>query len=121
MVLNEAMNELNMDSEKILRRCGGNSALLHKFMKKFIDDETFNKLAEALSNKQADEIEIQAHTLKGIAMNLGFDALGAKSAAIVECMRSNDSECLCIEKAGPLFDSAREEHEKIINVLNQMD
>lgn len=121
MELREAMIELEMDSETVLRRFGGNSGLLYKFMKKFKDDPTFERLAEAVKNKQAGDIEIQAHTLKGIAMNLGFDALGAKSAAIVECMRSEGDKSICMEKAGPLFDSAREEHDKIIDVLKRLD
>lgn len=121
MVLNEAMKELKMDSETVLRRFGGNSALLHKFMKKFIDDRTFGMLAAAVENRQSAEIEIQAHTLKGIAMNLGFDILGAKSTEIVACMRENDDESSRLEKVGPLFESAREEHDKIINVLARLD
>ena len=71
----ETMGRL-MTEERILR-----------FVRKFPADDSFNLLKDALSRASQEEAFRAAHTLKGVAQNLGFTALYEKASAVTEVLR----------------------------------
>lgn len=76
-----------LDYEKTLKRFSGNAALVERFARKFPTDPSFSQLSEAMTEKQYEEAEHAAHTLKGVAGNLGFLHLADLSSDVVECLR----------------------------------
>lgn len=66
-----------MTEERILR-----------FVRKFPADGSFNLLKEALARGAQEEAFRAAHTLKGVAQNLGFTALYEKASAVTEVLRA---------------------------------
>ena len=61
--------------ETVLARFAGNEGLWKRFAGKFSDDETFQRLNTSIDSQDYKGIEMYAHTLKGVAANLGFEQL----------------------------------------------
>ena len=70
-----------MTEERILR-----------FVRKFPADGSFNALLDALGRGAQEEAFRAAHTLKGVAQNLGFTALYEKASAVTEILRGGSME-----------------------------
>ncbi len=51
---------------------------------KFLDDNSYANLKEAIAAGNVEEAFRAAHTLKGVCLNLGFDNLYKASSAITE-------------------------------------
>ncbi len=71
MVL-EKLAASGFDVENTLGRFMGNEALYMKFLKKFLQDGNFEALEKAVGQEAYEEAFISAHTLKGVAGNLGL-------------------------------------------------
>ena len=63
-----------------------------RFVRKFPADGSFNALKDALARKSQEEAFRAAHTLKGVAQNLGFNALYEKASAVTEVLRGGSLE-----------------------------
>ncbi|MBI5968454.1 MAG: Hpt domain-containing protein [Deltaproteobacteria bacterium] len=75
-------------------------------------DEEFEKLRQALREGAAAQVEFQAHSLKGAAMNMGGKELQAAALEVEVAGRERD-----LGKAGVLFNRLDEEFEKLRRVL----
>lgn len=118
MNLEEAMTTAGVDYEITLNRFSNNEKLLEKFVRKFPGDATFSNLQEAVSEKRYPEIERAAHTLKGIAANLGFQNLSELNAEIVNLIRSGQ---FADKELEGVFSKISGEYEKIIDCVNCLD
>ncbi|SDA68408.1 MULTISPECIES: response regulator [unclassified Janthinobacterium] len=72
-----------------MRRVGGNAALMRKLLERFVETQfdAMLRIASAIDNNQLDTAIREAHTLKGLAGNIGAGGL-ADSAARVEHLLS---------------------------------
>ncbi|MEG2378555.1 MAG: Hpt domain-containing protein [Clostridia bacterium] len=61
---------------------------------KYLQDEAFDKLGRALSEKDYKSAFEYAHTLKGITGNMGLTPLYSDICNIVEALRETDYSCL---------------------------
>ncbi len=95
-----------------------NDALISRLLKKYLDDTNYSKLADNIEKGDMNEAFLAVHTLKGLALNLGFNKLGEASAALTEYLRDGVGEK---QKAEELFKPITEEHEKIIELIKQLD
>lgn len=79
-----------VDVNSVLERFMGNETLLERFLKKFPQDESYQKLCSAMAARDLDAAITASHTLKGVCGNLSitplFDLLNNQVAAL----RSND-------------------------------
>lgn len=74
-------------------------AMIQKFVLKFLDDPTYQELHQAIALKDIQTAFRAAHTLKGIAYNLGFTALGDEASKLTELLRNADTLPLMCEIA----------------------
>lgn len=116
MTVTDLFKEVGTDIAVVMSRFGGNESLLSRFIKKFPDDPSFAELKEAIKNYDYEVIERSAHTLKGVAANLGFSRLSGKSANIVYAVRQQEYDS--IEK---LFGTLQNEYETIISYIKKID
>ncbi len=91
-------------------------ALVKKFVLKYPDDGTYQELAAAIEVQDWTTAFRASHTLKGIALNLGFDALHTVSSELTEALRG--------EK--PLTDmslwtAVDAQHKQILEAITQLD
>lgn len=75
----EKLEALGVDVDDTLKRFMGNEELYLKFAKRAGEDPAAEELKQALGKRDHDALFRSAHTLKGVAANLGFSHL--KSAA----------------------------------------
>lgn len=86
-----------MNTEKFYETIGGDYAetmsrliteeRILRFVRKFPADGSFGALKDALARGAAEEAFRAAHTLKGVAQNLGFTALYERASAVTEVLR----------------------------------
>lgn len=84
----EALASLGMNLDQTLARFVGNEALLFRFLGRFADDKTFSQLTDAMASGDREQAFHAAHTLKGVAGNLGLDNLFNAVSPLVEALRA---------------------------------
>lgn len=88
MNLEEFYAQIGGDYADTLQRlCNEN--MVKKFVKKYQDDPTCANLHNAALQQEWEVAFRGAHTLKGVAQNLGFERLYQVSAVLTEAMRGN--------------------------------
>ncbi len=113
MTLKECYDALGGNYEDTIRRLY-NEKLVEKFLFKFEDDPSFGNLKTALAEENLEDAFRAAHTLKGVAQNMGFDTLAESSSALTEVLRSRtvmpDSE---------MMDKVCEDYNKIRKTITE--
>lgn len=84
-----ALEALGMDLNQTLARFVGNESLLFRFLNRFPDDQTFEKLVAAMDAGDTKDAFHQAHTLKGVVGNLGMGKLFEAVDPLVEDLRND--------------------------------
>ena len=113
MNFDEFLNELHIDRELIQIRFSGMDHILERFLLRFPGDQSMDLMKQAISKNQTEEFERAAHTLKGLAANLGLDELSRLSADCVQLIRSNH-----IEAAKQQYPYILAEYNRIIFIIN---
>ena len=116
MTLPEAAHCLSIDLNTVIARFSGNEALYLRFFRKMPMDPTYFSLVEAVEKKHYSLIEREAHTLKGVAANLGLDSLRYASDGLVQAVRRKE-----YDEIPALFEIIKTAHEKMVEVLSQLD
>ena len=82
-----------LDAAAGLRRMGGSTPLYIKLLNKFVQSQADmeQRVAQALQAGDAASAERMAHTLKGVAANLGANALAHSAGLLEECLRNGMS------------------------------
>ena len=80
-----------LDAADGLRRVGGNTKLFHSLLKQFIEgqSEAADRIAESLRAGERKVAERLAHTVKGVAGNIGAKAVQAAAADLEKALRSD--------------------------------
>lgn len=81
--------EAGVDMEKTMARFMNKEDFYQKFLLKFPGDQNFDDLETALGEKDWEGVERAAHTLKGVAANLGLDPLASVFNDMVWAVRNN--------------------------------
>ena len=116
MQFNEVLAYIIPDQETVLRRFAGNSSLLERFVRKFPQDQSFEKLTTAMENNDYTAIETAAHTLKGVTGNLGFQGLFEKSEEMVVAVRKQE-----YERLQPLYEKVKDDYNELMEHLSKLD
>lgn len=105
----EILEEIGIELDSTLSRFGGNEALLLKFLKRFPEDPNFSEIGQALKMGDLQGVERAAHTLKGVAGNLGMTGLFSLCNDMVQKIRRGE-EC----GLEALYMEAKKEYERIL-------
>lgn len=111
MTVKECYEQMGADYEGVLGRLRS-EALIKKFAKKFLDDGSFQSLKDNLAAGNGEE----AHTLKGVCQNLGFDNLYTVSFDITEKLRERATE-----GSEELFAKVEEQYKKTTDAIRMME
>ena len=82
ITVRESLIAGGIDVDDVLKRCMGSEALVERLLKKFLIDSSYEKLVEAIRNKDENAVMDAAHTLKGVCGNLSINHL----FVLVDCM-----------------------------------
>ena len=99
MSLKECYDKMGADYEDVLSRLRS-EVLVRKFALKFLDDDSYANLKAAMESGKAFR---GAHTLKGVAQNLGFGPLYKAAAEVTESLRPSETSSGDMEKAAKLM------------------
>ncbi len=81
-----------IDLEMAIYRFLGNEAMYEEFLRDFMEDENYFGLLEAVPQKEYEKAFRHAHTLKGVAANLGIDSVQDDAEQITEALRGKKPE-----------------------------
>ena len=82
------LKEFGVDVESGLKRCVNNEALFLRLTSMVPNNDSFNKLYEAIKNNDLDNAFLAAHALKGILSNLSITPLIELVNNITELLRN---------------------------------
>ncbi len=104
----------------VLQRFMGNKAIYMKMLPLVMKDTSFAGLKEALSEKDYKRAFEQAHTLKGVAGNLGFDNVLESLEPMVELLRNTETAANHAEEIEDYMKKVVVAYEKVIAILETM-
>ncbi|MDE6034599.1 MAG: Hpt domain-containing protein [Ruminococcus sp.] len=81
--------------------------MITKFMLKFLDDKSYEKLENSIANADYKEAFMAAHTLKGVCQNLSFTKLYEPSHVMTETLRNENPDMV---KVAELLEKIRENY-----------
>lgn len=90
MTLDQLYTSLDSDLSKVLERLQ-KCTLLERLLKMFLADTTMENLKKAVEAQNASDAFLYVHTLKGVALNLGFSPLAEASSALTELLRGKQA------------------------------
>ena len=90
MELEELYQKIGGDLKNVMKRIP-NEAMIGKFVRKYANDPTYNRLTAAVEAKNWKDAFLAAHTLKGICQNLGMDNLYRSSFEVTEALRGGSN------------------------------
>lgn len=86
MKIEELCTRAGGSYEELLQRIPS-QAMICRFVRKYADDPTYQQLCSAVAAQDWETAFRAAHTMKGVAQNLGFQNLYLSSVALTEAMR----------------------------------
>lgn len=116
MSLSEFYSSLGESFEEVLGRLGMESRII-KYLGLFIHDPSFNELKEAFANNDAKTAFRAAHTLKGVAANLGLNKLSASSSELTEDLRP----LAWTANSQTLFSAVERDYNAAVDGIKQLD
>lgn len=111
MSIKDAYAVFGGDYEDVLSRLSS-EALVERFAIKFLADDSFPNLKQALADANAQEAFRAAHTLKGVCQNLGFDNLYTPAFELTERLRAGS-----LDGSAPLFAEVEKEYDRTVEAL----
>ena len=119
MTMRECYEAIGGNYEDVLGRLHS-EALIRRFTLKFLEDQSYLQLKQALENKNYEDAFRSAHTLKGVCQNLSFDHLYEVSNELTELLRDRTGEQPGIPEA--MENTVREMmSEKIAQLITEMN
>ena len=119
MTMRECYEAIGGNYEAVLGRLHS-EALIRRFALKFLEDQSYIQLKQALENKNYEDAFRGAHTLKGVCQNLSFDHLYEVSNELTELLRDRTGEQPGIPEA--VENTVREMmSEKIAQLITEMN
>ena len=114
MDFNEILTKIKADENRVNQTFSGNMTLYQRFLKKFPDDSTYASLCAAVDAGDTAQIEMGAHTLKGIAGNLGIGDLFALSTELLAEVRNGNKDIT------PTMEKLTAEYERVVSYIAQL-
>ena len=78
--------------------------LIGKFILKFLDEKSYERLAAAWEKRDAEGVFEASHALKGVCANLGLDELSRRASDISEEFRPTHGRAMDDAEVGRLMD-----------------
>lgn len=83
------LEDCGIDIVKTRERFMDNDDLYIKFLKKFLDDDNYQKMKASILERDYEKAYKYAHTLKGLSANLGMNNIQHPVSDIMDKMRNN--------------------------------
>lgn len=111
MTLQQVYDSIGADYKGVLERLPSED-FVRRFALKFLKDDSFPTLEQALKDGDAEVAFRAAHTLKGVCQNLGFSNLFAPTYELTEALRGRS-----LEGSDKLFPAVQQEYQRTVDAL----
>ncbi len=115
MDLRECYARLGGDYEAVMGRLRQEERVT-KFLRLFPADENFQLLTQALEKEDWSAAFRAAHSMKGVALNLGFTALAKSASDLTECLRPGAPA----EDPAPLYGKVEADYKKTLAAIDAL-
>jgi len=115
MTVEQCYQSFQGDYEGVTARIS-KPALLIKLLNMFPKDPSMKELDSAISEQNAELAFRAVHTLKGVAMNMGFSRLAEASSELTELLRARK-----LEGYEDAFHRVSDEYEKVLSAISQLE
>ena len=115
MTIEELYQKSGDDYNELLGRLF-NAKLIEKLVKKYHDDQNYTQLCDGVAAKDREKVFTAAHTIKGLALNLGFGRLAKAATELTEATRNSYPD-----NVPALFEEVKKEQENILSLIEQLD
>lgn len=109
----EQLLNAGVDVNGALNRFMNNAKLYEKFLRKFPADPSYQNILDAVGADDPKEAFRAAHTLKGVAGNLGFDNLLTYVVPLVEVFRDESTATPEAQLQG-----MKDEYQKLCSIIS---
>ena len=117
MTVKEFYDTIGADYQNVLSRLMKDTLVI-KFLNKYKDDASYDKLEKCIKDKNYEEAFSAAHTLKGLALNLGLSNLGNAASELTEYLRSGGPKDAA--KADKMMDTVRKYQKEVLQNLSKL-
>lgn len=115
-VFMQKLNATGVDTPEAINRFNGNDALYLKFLIKFLQDDNFNQLGPALQKQDYQAALNAAHTLKGVAGNLGMKNLYLACSDMVQEIRNEQTE-----NCQTTYETIKNAYEEVTKTISEIE
>lgn len=109
-----ALKEEGVNYDGALRRFSGSAQLYERFLRRFLEDTTFEQLDSALERGEEKDAFAAAHTFKGLTANLGMESLQDIVSQMVEFLRRGQ-----VEEAVGMFQELKGKYDRICGIIDR--
>ncbi|MBQ9537937.1 MAG: Hpt domain-containing protein, partial [Treponema sp.] len=113
MTVKEFYDSIGSDYNAALARLMDDGFIM-KLLGKFKADQNYANLQTTLAAGDGKAAFVAAHTLKGLALNMGMDALGNAASELTEALRGDSPD---VEKGKSLLPAVVSEYGKVEEAL----
>lgn len=96
-------------------------ALIQRFVIKFLSDNSYERLCNAMKENDYDEAFRAVHTLKGVSQNLSFDRLSASSSQLTELLRERETVPVDKTLCEQFFAQITADYQAVIEAIHKLD
>lgn len=107
MDLKTCYEQMAGDYEAVMGRLRQEERVV-KFLRLFLADENYELLTRSVAAEDWPTAFRAAHSLKGVALNLGLSALAKSASEMTECLRPG----VPTQDPQPLYEAVRGDYEK---------
>lgn len=113
------MEANGVDVDATLKRFMGKEAIFMKFIMKFADDQNCRQIRDGLENRDVQAAFDRAHSLKGVAGNLGIVPVYTLAAQIADLLREKQEDEVDFGQVMDLQSKLEEACDKIYHVIEK--
>lgn len=106
------LQQEGIDVDDAMERFMGNTELLERFLKKFLEDANYKKLEDAIKNKDEKEAYAASHTLKSLTGNLSLTKLHQFFSKQAELIQGGQWE-----QGVELMDEIGKEYQRVLELI----
>ena len=114
MSIEECYKKFGGDYQDVMQRLPSES-LIERFLKKFLDDKSYQNIVTNLETDELDEAFRAAHTLKGLCQNLGLDRLYQSSRDVTEALRDGKNDV-----TESMLKSLQDDYELTVSAIREL-
>lgn len=111
----EKLQDAGAKLKPALERFMNDENLYVRFLKKFLNDENYDKLSLSLEENNYEDAFNCAHNLKGVSLNLGLDSLSIACDDMAKRFREKD-----YTQKDLLFEKITDKYNKYINIIKEL-